>query len=59
MTDTCELCRKTGQTVIVDGRTREGYWAWMCMACHRAYGVGLGTGRGQLFDVATGTKLKG
>lgn len=31
----------------VDGKTVDGPWAYMCDGCHRRFGVGLGTGRGQ------------
>jgi hypothetical protein len=32
---------------VVDGKTKMGPWAYMCQAHYAAYGVGLGTGRGQ------------
>lgn len=31
----------------VDGKTRQGPWAYMCEECFARYGVGLGQGRGQ------------
>lgn len=34
---------------FVDGRTVYGSWANMCLTCHRKYGVGLGTGKGQRY----------
>ena len=30
-----------------DGKTTSGPWAYMCEACFRTHGVGLGTGKGQ------------
>jgi hypothetical protein len=36
-----------GEGEFVDGKTCMGPWANMCMACHRKYGAGLGTGLGQ------------
>jgi hypothetical protein len=32
----------------VDGKTTHGPWAYMCPDHFEAFGVGLGTGRGQL-----------
>jgi cytochrome c553 len=67
----CQLCdcdvsdpaaniRPERQNKIVDGRLRtRSSWAWMCVPCHEAQGVGLGTGRGQLYDTLTGRKLEG
>lgn len=37
---------------IVDGKTKEGPWAYMCAGCWSSRGVGrLGVGRGQLLVV--------
>ena len=30
-----------------DGRTRMGYWAYMCQEHFEQYGIGLGPGKGQ------------
>lgn len=30
-----------------DGKTKAGYWAYMCDACFRSKGIGLGLGKGQ------------
>ncbi len=35
--------------MFVDGRTKDGPWAIMCMKCFTTQGLGLGTGRGQLY----------
>lgn len=35
---------------FVDGRTMMGSWANMCATCHRRFGVGLGTGKGQRYE---------
>jgi len=35
---------------MVDGKTRAGPWACMCMLCHLWYGMGYGIGRGQLYQ---------
>lgn len=54
----CDICGTVPQK-IVDGKTRQGPWGMMCRPCHKIYGVGLGTGRGQLYDNRTGEKLEG
>lgn len=56
---TCDICGALLATVRIDGRTRFGPWADMCVGCHARVGVGLGTGKGQKFDVETGEKLAG
>ena len=47
----CDLCRIHIKDSFVDGRTSRGPWACMCVSCHDRYGVGLGTGRGQRYEV--------
>lgn len=59
MQERCDLCKKICEITIVDGKTKYGPWAWMCRHCHDVHGVGLGLGRGQLWDLQTGKKLKG
>jgi hypothetical protein len=46
----CDICKESvvGKKFI-DGKTTMGPWALMCVECSREYGVGLGTGRGQLY----------
>ena len=41
----CDFC---GEVARVDGKTRLGSWAYMCPAHYRAFGVGLGLGKGQV-----------
>jgi hypothetical protein len=44
----CQLCDQPITTEFVDGQEiGSGSWLYMCPACHKRYGVGLGTGRGQ------------
>ncbi len=46
----CDLNpRHTITTVFVDGKTKNGPWARMCVPCHNAKGVGLGLGKGQKY----------
>ena len=45
----CDICQGPINTCFVDGKMRAGPWANMCLSCHKAHGVGLGTGRGQLY----------
>lgn len=45
----CQMCLSPITTNFVDGKTVQGAWVIMCVKCHRVYGVGLGTGKGQLY----------
>jgi hypothetical protein len=56
---TCDLCHKPLVDQFIDGRTAWGPWGIMCRSCHFAQGTGLGTGRGQLYDLKTLEKLDG
>jgi hypothetical protein len=52
----CDICAGTlyhklsGKTAFIDGRTKYGQWANMCVSCYLRIGVGLGVGRGQLYE---------
>lgn len=35
---------------FIDGATRMGPWAIMTPASHQTYGVGLGVGKGQMYE---------
>lgn len=48
----CNLCGKVNLSEFVDGKTRMGPWANMCLPCYRKVGVGLGVGRGQRYAIA-------
>ena len=55
----CDICGEDLIGTFVDGRIRAtGSWGIMCHVCSINFGVGLGTGRGQLYNVM-GEKLKG
>jgi hypothetical protein len=41
----CDLCHE--RPAAVDGKTKMGPWAYMCVPCFEEYGIGLGLGRGQ------------
>jgi hypothetical protein len=44
---------------FVDGRVAgSSSWAIMCLDCHKKYGAGLGTGKGQKYN-AEGEKVEG
>lgn len=45
----CDICRADITDTFIDGKTIHGPWANMCPACHKNYGIGLGTGRGQKY----------
>jgi hypothetical protein len=54
----CDLCRKPfGEAVgvkIVDGRLAvTGSWGILDLGCHRTHGVGVGTGKGQVYERQT------
>lgn len=52
----CQLCHAKITKQFVDGATRpRGQWADMCLACHRAYGYGLGIGKGQYYELNPAT----
>lgn len=48
MSQTCDICQQ--QPAKYDGKTKMGPWAYMCEKCFKAYGVGLGLGKGQVLD---------
>ena len=52
----CEVCGGEIKDDFIDGRTKVGSWANMCPSCHKGFGVGLGVGRGQKYNVR---KIKG
>jgi hypothetical protein len=49
----CDVCGRTLKQQFVDGKTKMGPWAIMDPVCHKEYGVGLGPGRGQRYDLQT------
>ena len=46
-TKLCDTCAGPVEQEFVDGKTKHGPWAIMCMECFAVFGTGLGTGRGQ------------
>lgn len=55
----CDLCHKPLTQQFVDGATVYGPWGILCAVCHKRYGRGLGTGRGQRYDLKTLEKIEG
>jgi len=55
----CDICGKELTITFIDGATRMGPWAKMCGSCYDKYGVGLGLGKGQAYDVKTKEKIGG
>jgi hypothetical protein len=55
----CQLCSNPLKKQFVDGKTQMGPWGIMCVSCHKRRGCGLGTGRGQKYDLVTLEKIEG
>ena len=57
----CDLCSAdlSKHPTFIDGRTQAGPWAMLCEYCHFLDGVGVGPGRGQVYDSNTLEKLEG
>lgn len=53
---TCNFCSEEilekDPPVLIDGKTIFGPWAVMCEQCFAKYGTGLGTGRGQCYELS-------
>ena len=57
----CDICgHKFGDKDehFYDFATRQGPWALGCDSCFKKYGIGLGIGRGQKYDVRTLYKVE-
>ncbi|HRT03484.1 MAG TPA: hypothetical protein P5513_06050 [Candidatus Diapherotrites archaeon] len=57
---TCDFCKKDAAQIgntFYDGKTTLGPWAVMCAKCFKQYGVGLGLGKGQMYDSKTKEKI--
>ena len=50
----CDLCGTPHFNVLVDGKTKMGPWALMCLKCHAANGGKLGLGLGQKYQIQPG-----
>jgi hypothetical protein len=55
----CQLCDRPLKKSFVDGRVRGSNWHILCEVCHIKFGVGLGVGRGQKYDLKTLEKVEG
>lgn len=46
----CDLCQRPFGDTMIDGAVKpQGSWGLLDLGCHRMHGVGLGTGRGQMY----------
>jgi hypothetical protein len=55
----CDLCHEQIEDTFIDGVTMYGPWGIMCPSCHKVKGKGLGTGRGQKYNLdETGEYIK-
>jgi len=55
----CDVCHRPFKKYFIDGKTQMGPWGLLCVECHEEIGVGLGTGRGQKYDLSTLEKVEG
>jgi hypothetical protein len=55
----CDLCHRALKDVFIDGATVIGAWAIMCWLCHVRNGRGLGSGKGQKYNLTTLEKIDG
>ena len=55
---TCDFCHKEITDILYDGKTYLGPWATMCPTCWAENGIGLGTGRGQKYEMHDGKFIK-
>jgi hypothetical protein len=46
----CDICGAKMQHKMVDARTRNGQWGLIDLKCHAAHGVGVGKGKGQVYE---------
>jgi len=56
---TCQICMTPFKGSFIDGGTKGGSWCLMCKECHQLYGVGLGLGKDQEYDMKTLEKILG
>lgn len=47
----CQICGDPLVGSFVDGATKMGPWAYMCLPCFKETGYGLGVGRGQQYSL--------
>lgn len=47
----CDICMMPKPKVFIEGKTKKGTWALMCLICHPKYGVGEGLGKGQRYNL--------
>lgn len=51
----CDICDVPTPDEFYDAALKAGPWANTCTGCFNAYGIGLGTGRGQHWLKSKGT----
>lgn len=55
----CQRCNEVIEDVFYDANTYLGHWLILCEGCFHKFGMGLGLGLGQKYDMATLEKLEG
>ncbi len=54
----CDICSGSITKVFIDGRTKMGPWGILCPRCHKSHGCGLGTGKGQKYELKEAEVVK-
>jgi hypothetical protein len=55
----CDVCLLPFKWWFIDGKLSIGPWGLICVSCHATHGCGLGTGRGQKYNLKTLEKVEG
>jgi len=57
----CDICNKSfvAQKHFINGKVKAGFWKIMCRDCHKIFGVGIGSDRGQIYLTETKEKVAG
>ena len=54
----CDICNDDFEDgFFIDGKTQQGPWGLLCIGCHERHGRGLGTGRGQMYNLKSLEKV--
>lgn len=54
----CDFCKQPITDGFVDGKTVYGPWACMCPTCFFLEGIGIGEGKGQVYELQDNEYIK-